>query len=103
MQARIYRRHLILGLVAALTVMMLGTTGVLATPGGTPQASITLTNSDAQYCYTHDNTWTITKAVTGNTVVDGAGTVTWTVTATKDSSAAPTFSVHGGLTVTNTG
>ena len=58
-------------------------------------------NSDAKYCYTHDNTWTLTKEVTGNTVDNGVGTVTWTVTATKDSSGAPTFTVHGGLTITN--
>src|SRR5437867_2132546 len=43
------------------------------------------------------------KEVTGNTVENGVGTVTWTITATKDSSGAPTFTVHGGLTVTNSG
>ena len=74
-----------------------------ASAAGTPQASITLSNSDAQYCYTHNNVWTLDKSVTGNTIANGAGTVTWTVTATKDSSAAPTFTVQGGLTVTNTG
>ena len=31
------------------------------------------------------------------------GTVTWTITATKDSSAAATFTVHGGLTIYNSG
>jgi hypothetical protein len=75
----------------------------LAGPAFAQQASITLSNCGAEYCYNHDNKWTIDKAVTGNTVTDGVGTVTWTVTATKDSSAAPTFSVHGGLTVKNTG
>jgi hypothetical protein len=67
------------------------------------QASITLTNCGAADCYTHDNKWDLTKSVTGNTVADGTGTVTWTITATKDSSSASEFSVHGGLTVTNTG
>ena len=67
------------------------------------QASITLTNCGAKDCYTHDNKWELTKTVTGNTVTDGTGTVTWTITATKDSSSASEFSVHGGLTVTNTG
>ena len=76
---------------------------VFAAGNGIPQASITLQNSDAKYCYTHNNTWTLTKEVTGNTVTDGVGTVTWHITATKDSSGAPTFTVHGGLTVTNTG
>jgi hypothetical protein len=78
---------------------------VFATSGGTPQASITLTNADSQFCYTHDNNWTLDKTVTSNTVdpTTGMGTVTWTVTATKDSSGAATFTVQGGLTVTNTG
>ena len=78
---------------------------VFAASGGTPQASITLTNADSQFCYTHNNNWTLDKTVTSNTVDPntGQGTVTWTVTATKDSSGAPTFTVQGGLTVTNTG
>lgn len=70
---------------------------------GAQQASITLNNCDADFCYSHNNVWTLTKNVTGNTVTDGVGTVTWTVTATKDSSAAPTFTVHGGLTIFNSG
>jgi hypothetical protein len=40
--------------------------GLVFAAGGTPQASITLQNSDAKYCYTHNNTWTLTKEVTGN-------------------------------------
>ena len=78
---------------------------VFAGSGGTPQASITLQNSDAKYCYTHNNLWTLTKEVTGNTVdpSTGVGTVTWHITATKDSSGAATFTVQGGLTITNTG
>jgi hypothetical protein len=89
----------------ALGCLTLAAGLVFASSGGTPQASITLQNSDAKYCYTHNDTWTLTKDVTGNTVdaSTGTGTVTWTVTATKDSSQAATFTVHGGLTVTNTG
>jgi hypothetical protein len=87
----------------ALGFLALAVGLVFAAGGGIPQASITLQNSDAKYCYTHNNTWTLTKEVTGNTVENGVGTVTWTVTATKDSSGAATFTVHGGLTVTNTG
>ena len=87
----------------ALGLLALAAGLVFAAGGGTPQASITLQNSDAKYCYTHDNTWMLTKEVTGNTVENGVGTVTWTVTATKDSSGAPTFTVHGGLTVYNSG
>lgn len=99
-----------LGMTALASV--LGLTAIIgfnapafAASGGTPQASITLTNSDAKYCYTHDNTWALTKEVTGNTIdaATGSGSVEWTVTATKDTSAAPTFKVCGGLTITNTG
>src|SRR5438093_12923473 len=77
--------------------------GLVFAAGGTPQASITLQNSDAKYCYVHNNTWTLAKEVAGNTVENGVGTVTWTITATKDSSAAATFTVHGGLTIYNSG
>ncbi len=85
-------------ILAALAVMTLGSGAAFA-----QQASITLTNCGAAYCYTHDNKWDLTKEVTGNTVTAGIGTVTWTITATKDGSAAATFTVHGGMTVTNTG
>ena len=70
---------------------------------GQGQASITLTNCGAADCYTHDNKWEIAKTADGSGVVNGVGKVTWTITATKDSSSASEFSVHGGLTVTNTG
>lgn len=72
-------------------------------PLAAQQASITLQNSDAEACYVHNNTWSLKKEVKENTVENGAGKVTWTVTATKDSSAAPTFTVHGGLTIFNSG
>jgi hypothetical protein len=87
----------------AMAAVSLGRIPAFAGAGGTPQASLTLNNCDAAYCYTHENIWTLTKEVTGNTVMNGVGTVTWTITATKDSSAAATFTVHGGLTITNTG
>src|SRR5262249_11220800 len=84
--------------------MVVATMALINTKTYAQQASITLTNNDAKYCYVHNNTWTLTKNVTSNTADStGVGTVTWTVTATKDSSAAPTFTLHGGLTVTNTG
>jgi len=72
-------------------------------PLAAQQASITLQNSDAVGCFVHNNTWSLTKTVKENTVENGTGKVTWTVTATKDSSAAPTFTVHGGLTIFNSG
>jgi len=88
---------------AALFGALALASSAFADKGGTPQASITLQNCDAKYCYVHNNTWTLAKEVTGNTVENGVGTVTWTITATKDSSAAATFTVHGGLTIYNSG
>lgn len=79
---------------------------VMAMPGvaSAQQASLVLENCDAKYCYTHNNLWELTKEVTGNTVDEsGVGTITWTITATKDSSEAATFTVHGGLTIRNGG
>ena len=52
----------------ALGFLALAAGLVFAADNGIPQASITLQNSDAKYCYTHNNTWTLTKEVTGNTV-----------------------------------
>lgn len=88
-----------------VSVALLAAAAGYAATGGTPQASLTLTNCDAQYCYTHNNTWSLTKEVTDvvQPTADSDGTVTWTVTATKDASAAPTFTVHGTITITNTG
>src|SRR5206468_10344949 len=51
---------------------------------------------------THNSLWTLTKEVTGNTVTNGTGTITWTITATK-SDGGTSFSVHGGLTIYNSG
>jgi hypothetical protein len=92
----------LLSLAAIAALALFAPSSFAAPGGGIPQASITLQNCDAQYCYTHNNTWTLTKAVTGNTVVDGKGTVTWTVTAIK-SDGGTTFTVHGGLTILNSG
>jgi len=89
--------------MASLGCLALAASLLFGASGGAPQASIALNNSDAKYCYTYNNTWILTKEVTGNTVDNGVGTVTWTINATKDSSGAATFTVHGGLTVTNTG
>lgn len=92
--------------VVALSAALLSAgAGMAAQPSGGGQASITLNNSDADYCYTHDNLWSLSKQVTGNTIdpATGLGTVTWTVTATKDTSAAPVFCVQGGLTIFNSG
>ena len=93
-------------LFAIGAVVLAALAGFMTSPqraaGGAAQASITLTNCDAQFCYTHNNMWTLTKEVSANSVSNGSGTVTWTVTATK-SDGGTTFTVHGGVTVINTG
>src|SRR5438093_421276 len=88
--------------VAACAAVALGGIIAFADKGGTPQASITLQNCDAKYCYTHNNNWTLTKTITGNTVSAGVGTITWTIGATK-SDGGTSFTVHGGLTIYNSG
>src|SRR5438876_6756399 len=92
----------VLRTITACAAVLLGGIIAFADKGGTPQASITLQNCDAKYCYTHNSLWTLTKEVTGNTVTNGTGTITWTITATK-SDGGTSFSVHGGLTIYNSG
>jgi hypothetical protein len=93
---RTLRRLLVFAMLPGLI------SAAFAAAGGTPQASLTLLNSDAKYCYIHNNLWTLTKDVTANTVLNGTGNVTWTVSAIK-SDGGTTFSVHGGLTILNSG
>src|SRR5262245_16296846 len=97
-----FSNRALFGIGAVVTAVLIAMFAYAAKPPVPGQASITLKNCDAKFCYAHQNLWDLTKEVTGNTVVDGAGKVTWTVTATK-TSGDTTFTVHGGLTVTNTG
>ncbi|HEY3289019.1 MAG TPA: hypothetical protein VGK87_02720, partial [Anaerolineae bacterium] len=67
------------------------------------QANVALSNSDAQYSYIHANDWTLRKTVGSNNLASGGnGSVAFNISATK-TSGETTFTVHGGLTVTNTG
>lgn len=65
------------------------------------QASLTLKNGDAKYCLIHENQWSLAKVGEVQTA-EGNTNVTWTVTATK-SDGPTTFTVHGGLTILNSG
>jgi hypothetical protein len=101
-KGRVTQRTLgVLSIAALLAAAVVGVRSSVAAPGGLGQASITLGNNDAKTCYEHENIWTLDKTAQSN-IVDGVGNVSWTVAATK-SSGATTFSVHGGLTITNTG
>src|SRR5262245_48208996 len=66
------------------------------------QSSITLQNCDAKYCYTHNNQWSLSKTVASSDIVDGVGTVLWRI-AVEKSDGGTSFTVHGGLTVYNSG
>jgi len=70
-----------------------------------PQASLTLQNCDTKICYKNNTEWTLTKEVKegDNTVVDGVGTIKWTVTATKGAVSDNIIEVNGYLTIANTG
>ena len=93
-----FRFKLVAFSIIAASVTFLAVSAIAA-----PQASLTLTNCDAKYCFSHNNLWTLTKVVSGNTTIDGSGIATWTINATKDSSANATFTVHGGMTIYNGG
>ncbi|MBS1708379.1 MAG: hypothetical protein JSS65_06605 [Armatimonadetes bacterium] len=87
-------------LVAAATFgigVLTATSAVAQTRG---QASLTLTNNDATYCFKHQNNWSLSK--TDDFAGGTSGHVTWTVTAVK-TDGGTSFTVLGGLTITNTG
>lgn len=78
-----------------------GLCGVLSASATAQQASLTLKNSDAKICYTNNNAWTLTKTSDKLLYADGE-TVNWHIQATK-SYVNTTYSVHGAMTITNTG
>lgn len=77
-----------------------------AGPGGAPQASITLYNSDAALCNADNTDWSLSKTgvfAAADPAVPQVGTVTWTVTATKLGVSHKMLKVNGYVQVTNTG
>lgn len=77
---------------------------LFAAKTGIPQASLTLKACAGENCYTHDNKWTLLKNGISS-VANGDGTfkATWQIVVDKDATQAPTYSVHGGLSIQNTG
>ena len=106
-----------------LFVFLLGAAVLLALSGGawaatvgTPQASITLTNSDAALCNASQTSWDLTKTAVdneGNPLIGTTPTITpddsgnataiWKVTATKVGVSDTFLTVNGFVSVTNTG
>ncbi len=82
-------------LAAAALPMLAGNAG--------GQASITLTDSGANICYSTDTSWDITKDNNTNGTIASGGTVTWTVHVTKDSTSDKTICVVGFVSIKNTG
>jgi hypothetical protein len=91
----IFRNKWLFMAVAWLAAMGLGS----ATAFAAPQSSVTLAGSDVALCNKTDTDWSLSKLVTGN----AAGTVTWTVTATKGAVSDNFLVVNGFVAVTNTG
>jgi hypothetical protein len=97
MLAFVQRKQRILGLVAALAVLLLGATGASA-----QQASITLVNCNNKLCNANNTAWTLAKTPDSQSLT-GDGTITWTVTATKGATTDNFITVNGFITVKNTG
>src|SRR5688572_1938760 len=93
----------LLTLFAAFVAIITGASTAFAEAGGTPQASLSLQNCDTKLCYQNNTSWSLTKEVTGNTVTNGVGTITWTVTATKGTVSGNVIEVHGYLDIHNGG
>lgn len=92
--------------LACVAVMILATTAAFAAKPPAPgQASITLTNCNAELCHANNTDWTLTKVPTFQSITLPADppTITWTVTATKGATSDNFLTVDGVVTVTNTG
>lgn len=93
-------------LIALAALAMVNVASAFAAPGGTPQASITLTNCNSEICNANNTEWTLDKTPASQTFT-GTGittnTITWTVTADRGATSDNFLKVNGVITVTNTG
>src|SRR5262245_35433742 len=76
-----------------------------AKPPSPGQASITLTNCNAELCHANNTDWSLSKepSLQSITLPDDPPTITWTVTAIKGETSDSFLTVDGIVTVTNTG
>jgi len=90
-----------------LAVMILFTTTAFAAakPPSAGQASITLSDCNAELCHANNTNWSLTKSPSSQSITlpDDPPTITWTVAATRGGTSANYLTVDGVLTVTNTG
>lgn len=89
----------VLVLLAAVTVSNIGE--AFAASGGTPQASITLSNCNSELCNANNTDWSLDK--TPHTQSVTSSTISWTVTGTRGATTDNFITVNGVMTVTNTG
>lgn len=88
-------------IIAAATAVV----ALAAAPGSAlaQQASLTLQNCDTKICYKNNTEWTLKKEVIVNNVENGAGNITWLVTATRGVTTDNIIEVNGYLTIINSG
>jgi hypothetical protein len=93
--------------LVCVAVMILITTAAFAAPKppSPGQASITLTNCNAELCHANNTDWTLAKVPSSQSITlpDDSPTIIWTVTATKGATSDNFLTVDGVVTVTNTG
>src|ERR1041385_7158694 len=92
--------------VAVCAATVLAPNPALAGQGGTPQASVGLTDNNVALCFHNDTTWSLAKDPVGAQPVyssPGIGTINWLITATKVTTTPNQLMVYGYLSVTNGG
>jgi hypothetical protein len=97
------KRSILLVLACAAVMVFVTAAAFAAKPPAPGQASITLTNCNAELCHANNTEWTLTKEPSSQGPFSGGETINWTVTATKGDTSANSLTVDGLVTVTNTG
>ncbi|MFL6261661.1 MAG: hypothetical protein ACJ76Y_18345 [Thermoanaerobaculia bacterium] len=92
-------------LCLALMLIFAATAFAAAKPPSAGQASITLSDCNAELCHANNTHWSLTKSPSSQSITlpDNPPTITWTVAATRGATSANFLTVDGVLTVTNTG
>src|SRR4051794_1726459 len=92
-------------LCLAMMLLIAATAFAAAKPPSAGQASITLSDCNAELCHANNTGWSLTKSPSSQSInlPDDPPTITWTVAATRGATSANYLTVDGVLTVTNTG
>ncbi|PYQ54513.1 MAG: hypothetical protein DMF53_29375 [Acidobacteria bacterium] len=86
-------------------MLLVAATALAAAKPPAGQASITLSDCNAELCHANNTAWNLTKSPSSQSVTlpDDPPAITWTVAATRGATSANYLTVDGVLTVTNTG